>query len=87
MLAGMGHRRVLIVGLVRSLFSMLFLNVHHMIPRDKFLDYFKKVLPLDAFEAFLHGSTFDKTAFCLEVKQGKLVIDECSSWYNRVGDI
>ena len=50
------------------------------------LDYFTKVLPLDTFEAFLHGSVFDKTTFSLEEKQGKLVNAECSSWYNRVGD-
>ena len=27
-----------------------------------------------------------KAAFCLGEKQGLLVEDECSSWYNRVGD-
>ena len=32
---GVGLRNVLIVGLVRSLLSMFFLSVHHMIPRDK----------------------------------------------------
>ena len=31
---GVGHRSVLIVGLERSQLSMLFLNVHCMIPRD-----------------------------------------------------
>ena len=31
--------------------------------RLDFLDNFKTVLPPDAFEAFLHGSIFDKTAF------------------------
>ena len=35
MLKGVGLRNVLIVGLVRSLLSMSFLSVHHMIPRDK----------------------------------------------------
>ena len=55
-------------------------------PRDKsFLDYLKQVL-LDAFEAFLHSSIFDKAVFCLGEKQGMLVYYECSSWYNRVGD-
>ena len=29
-----GHRSVLIVGLVRRQLSMFFLSVHHMIPRD-----------------------------------------------------
>ena len=48
------------------------------------------VLPPDAFETFLHGSIFDKTAFRLLERQGTctclLVNNECSSWYNRVGD-
>ena len=33
MLVGKGHRSVLIVGLVRSLLSMLFLSVNHMISK------------------------------------------------------
>ena len=37
-------------------------------------------------ETFLFGNSFDKTAFCLGEKEGRLVNDECSSWYNRVGD-
>ena len=36
MLRGVGLRNVLIVGLVRSLFSMFFLSGHHTIPGDKF---------------------------------------------------
>ena len=47
--------------------------------RLDFLDYLKTVLPPDAFEAFVHGSIFDKTAFCLGEKEGMLVNDECSS--------
>ena len=42
------------------------------------------MLPPDAFEDFLHISTFDKTAFFSGEKQGMLVKDECNSWYNRV---
>ena len=38
------------------------------------------------FEALLHGSIFDKTAFYLEEKQGMLVNNECSSWCNTVSD-
>ena len=34
----------------------------------------------------LHGSIFDKTAFCLGQKQGMLENGECSSWYNRAAD-
>ena len=37
-------------------------------------------------EAFLHGSIFDRTAFCFGEKQGMLVNDECSRWCNRVGN-
>ena len=35
------HRRVLIVGLVRSWLSVFFPNVYHMIPRDKFFGVFE----------------------------------------------
>ena len=54
--------------------------------RQIFVDYLKKVLLLDIFEAFLHSSTFNKAVLCLGGKQGMLVNDGCSSWYNRVGD-
>ena len=40
----------------------------------------------DPFKAFIHSGTFDKAVFCLGEKQDMLVKDECSSWYNRVGD-
>ena len=50
-----------------------------------FKDYLKDILPLDTFESFLNSSIFNKTAFCLGEKQGMLVNDECSSWYNTVG--
>ena len=46
----------------------------------------KQVLTSEAFETFTHGSIFDKAVFCLGEKQGMLVNDECSSWYNKVGD-
>ena len=54
--------------------------------RLDFLNYLKTALPPDAFETFLCGSIFDKTAFCLGKKEDTLVNIECSSWYNRVGD-
>ena len=54
--------------------------------RLDFLDYLKTILPPDAFETFLRVSIFDKTAFCLGEEQGMLIKDECSSWYNRVGN-
>ena len=54
--------------------------------RQNFLDYMKQVLTSEAFEAFIHGSIFDKAVFCLGEKQGMLVNDECSSWYNKVKD-
>ena len=66
---------------------MFFLSVHHTILRDKiFWDYMKQVLTSEGFEAFIHGSILDKAVFCLGEKQGMLVNDECSSWYNIVGD-
>ena len=37
------------------------------------------VLPPNAFETFFRGSSFDKTAFCLGEKQGRLVKDKHSS--------
>ena len=37
-------------------------------------------------EAFLCHGISDNTAFCLGEKQGMLVNDERSSWYNRVGN-
>ena len=64
MLRGVGLGNALIVGLVKSLLSMFFLSVHHTIHRDKtFLDYMKQVLTPVAFEAFIHGSIFDKPLF------------------------
>ena len=55
--------------------------------RQNFLDYMKHILTLEAFEAFNHSSIFDKAVFCLDEKQGMLINDECSSWYDSVGDI
>ena len=46
----------------------------------------KQILTPEAFKAFNYSSIFDKTVFCLGEKQGMLINDECSSWYNRVGD-
>ena len=54
--------------------------------RQNFLDYTKQVLTSEVFEAFIHGRIFDKAVFCLGEKQGRLVNDECSSRYNKVGD-
>ena len=51
-----------------------------------FLNCLKAVLSPDAFEIFLHGSIFDKPAFCFGEKDHMLVNVECSSRYNRVGD-
>ena len=46
----------------------------------------KQILTLEALEAFNCSSIVDKTVFCLGEKQGMVINDECSSWYNRVGD-
>ena len=58
-----------------------------MIPKDKFLDQLKQVV-LDVFERFcLKYNIFNKTVFCfLGEKQGKLINDECSSWYKKSGN-
>ena len=45
----------------------------------------KQILTPEAFKAFNYSSSFDKAVFCY-TKQGMLIKDECSSWYNRVGD-
>ena len=50
------------------------------------MDYLKEVLLPDDFEAFLSSSILNKTVFCLGEWQGILVNDECSSWYNKVGN-
>ena len=49
----------------------------------QFLDCSKQVLLLDAFEDFMRDSIF---AFCLGKKQGMIVNNDCSSWYNGVSD-
>ena len=64
MLRRVGHKSVLIFWLVSSRLCMFLSNMHHMIPREQFLDCLKKVLAPDTFKAFLHGSIFDKTTFC-----------------------
>ena len=58
-----------------------------MIPRDKFLAHLKQVL-LNAFEAFLHNSIFNKALSYLGEKQGTYMseYDQCSSRYNRAGN-
>ena len=52
----------------------------------KIFDYLSQVLTLDAFEDFHHGSIFNKAVFCLGENQAMLVNNECSLWYNRLGD-
>ena len=42
MLKGVGLRNGLIVGLARSLLSMFFLSVHHMISRDKLFGLYEE---------------------------------------------
>ena len=85
---GVSLRSVLIVGLVRSLLSMFFLSMYHMIPKDKFLDYIcmKQIFTLKTFQPFNHSSTFDKAVFCLGEKQGMLINNECSSRYTKAGN-
>ena len=40
----------------------------------------------DTFQDFVHRSILDKKVFCLGENQGMIVNDDCSLWYNRVGD-
>ena len=63
MLKGVSPKNVVIVGFVRSLLSMLYLSVHHVIPRDNFLEIFG--FTPDAFEAFCYDSIFDQAMLCL----------------------
>ena len=67
---------------VRSVKAISKVHILHSFP----LDYMKQILNPEAFEAFNHSSIFDTSVFCLGEKQGMLLNDECSSWYNRVGD-
>ena len=53
--------------------------------RQNFWKYLKQVISPGAFEAFLHKSSFDKAVFCLGGKEGELIKDGFSSWYNGVG--
>ena len=46
----------------------------------------KQILALKAFKAFNYSNIFDNAVFCLGEKQGMFMNDECSPWYNRVGD-
>ena len=69
-----------------SIEHVLFEYVSYDSQRLDFLEYLKTVLPPNVFKAFVCGSIVDKTAFCLAEKQGMLVNDECSSWYNRIGN-
>ena len=58
-----------------------------MIPKDQiFFKYLKHVLPLEAFNAFLCSSVFDKALFCLGEMRGMLVNNEHDLWYSRVGE-
>ena len=65
---------------------VLFECVSYNSQRQHFFDYIKQILTPVAFKTFIHNSVFDKAVFCLGEKQGMLVNDECSSWYNKVGD-
>ena len=77
MLRGAGARNVLIVGLVRSMFSMFFVSVHHYdSQRQQILDHMKQILTPEAFEALHLSSIFDNAVFCLSERQGMLVNDE-----------
>ena len=69
MLIGVGHRNVLIVGLVRSWLSMFFLSVHRMITRDNFWTTSSKFL-IQILLILLFVIAFLTKLFCLGEKQG-----------------
>ena len=81
MLMGLGHRSVLMVGLVRSGLRIFFLNAHRKIPRDKFLDYLKEVLPLDTLKPIFVEVFSIRLHFVLK-KARYVTMNECSSWYS-----
>ena len=62
--------------------SRLFLSVHCTIPRDKLFGLSERSF-LDVFEVFCHSNLFGKGVFCLGIKQGMSLKNECSPWYNR----
>ena len=54
--------------------------------RENFFDYKKQILTLEALKSFYYSSIFNKAVFCLGEKYDMLINDECSSWYDRVGN-
>ena len=65
---------------------VLFDCASHYSQRQNFLDYMKQILTPEAIKAFNYSSIFTNTVFCLGEKQGMLINNECSSWYNKVGN-
>ena len=53
--------------------------------RKNFYNCLKGVITKEAYDTFNSASVFDKSVFCLGEKQGLIVSDECSNWYNEVG--
>ena len=54
--------------------------------RQNFLITWSKFFFQTHLKPFWYSSTFKEAVFCLGEKQDMLVNDECSSWYNRVGN-
>ena len=80
-----GHCYALIVELVISQLSMLFMCMFHTISRYS-VSPFQTNFTLDTGEAFACGSIFNILVFCLGEKEGMLVhvSDECNSSYDEV---
>ena len=74
------------MGLVRSQLSMFFSSVHYMVSPRLIFYYLKPVLSLDPLKVSFIVAFFDKSVFLLEEKHSTFTNDECTSWYNRVGD-
>ena len=56
----------------------------HTIPRDNNSECMKQVHAREAFGAFNHSNIFSIVVLCSEQKQGMLLKDECSLWYEEV---
>ena len=67
---------------------MFFSNVYHTVFQQLSFYCSKPVLPLDSSKVFFIVVFFDihVAVFLLEEIHSTFINDECSSWYNRVGD-
>ena len=69
-----------------SVEHILFECASYYSQRLDYLVYLKTILPSDALKALLRDSIFVEIASFSTKMQGMWVNDECSLWYNRVGN-